>query len=54
MRIDEIKKLVGNTPFCMITCKFQGKIKHILAKLEWYNISGSIKDRVALYIIENS
>lgn len=54
MDLENLKKLVGNTPFCLIKCKFQGRVKHVIAKLEWYNISGSIKDRVALYIIDKS
>ena len=48
-----IKKLVGNTPMINITYEYEGELGNIYAKLEYYNYSGSIKDRIALYIIEN-
>ncbi len=48
-----IGKLVGNTPMINITYEYEKKIGNIYAKLEFYNYSGSIKDRIALYIIEN-
>lgn len=50
----KLKKLVGNTPLIEITYKFKGKIKTALAKLEWFNFSGSIKDRSALAILEHA
>lgn len=45
---------IGNTPIIKIGYKYKGYLKQIYAKLEYYNFSGSIKDRVALYIIENA
>lgn len=47
-----VKKLVGNTPMIKINYEYEGKTGDIYAKLEYYNYSGSIKDRIALYIIE--
>ena len=47
-------KNVGNTPMIKIRYKYNGKEKHIYTKLEFYNISGSIKDRVAYYILKNA
>lgn len=47
-KINELSKLVGNTPMLVINYKYKGEIKHAYAKAEWYNLSGSIKDRVAL------
>ena len=47
-----IEKLVGNTPMIKINYEYEGKIGSIYSKLEYYNFSGSIKDRIALYIIE--
>ena len=46
--------LIGNTPLVKINYKYQGKQKRIYAKLEYYNLTGSIKDRVAYYILENA
>lgn len=48
----DIGKLVGNTPMIKIDYEYEGKKGSIFAKLEYYNYSGSIKDRIALYIIE--
>lgn len=47
-------KLMGNTPMIKINYEYNGKKKYLYAKLEYYNPSGSIKDRVALYIINNA
>jgi len=47
-------KNIGNTPMVKIRYKYNGKEKHIYTKLEFYNISGSIKDRVAYYILKNA
>lgn len=49
-----IDKLVGNTPMVLIRVKYNDKIKNIYVKLEYYNYTGSIKDRVAKYIINES
>lgn len=47
-------RFIGNTPMIKINYKFNGKIKNIFVKLEYFNLSGSIKDRVAFYIINNA
>ncbi|AMK16278.1 PLP-dependent cysteine synthase family protein [Methanobrevibacter olleyae] len=47
-----LEKLVGNTPMIKINYEYEGRIGSIYTKLEFYNYSGSIKDRIALYIIE--
>ncbi len=47
-----IGKLVGNTPMIKINYEYEGKQGSIYSKLEFYNYSGSIKDRIALYIIQ--
>lgn len=46
-----MKKLIGNTPMIKIKYKYKGQEKEIFAKLEYYNLTGSIKDRMANYII---
>jgi len=45
---------VGNTPMIRIKYKYNGKEKYIYTKLESYNLTGSIKDRVAYYIIKKA
>lgn len=51
-KLNEISRLVGNTPLIKITYKYSGEIYNLFAKLEWYNLSGSIKDRIALQILK--
>ena len=48
-----MKKLIGNTPLIKINYKYKNKDNFIYSKLEFYNYTGSIKDRVINYIIEN-
>lgn len=44
-------KTIGNTPLIKIKYEYNQKINYIYTKLENYNLTGSIKDRVAYYII---
>ena len=43
--------LVGNTPMLELQYVYQGKPGAIYVKCENYNLTGSIKDRMALYIL---
>ncbi len=45
---------IGNTPMIKINYEYKGKKSYVYTKLEYYNLSGSIKDRVAYYIIQNA
>lgn len=45
---------VGNTPLIKIKYKYNNKEKYVYSKLESYNLTGSIKDRVAYYIIKSA
>ena len=47
-------KIIGDTPMIRINYEFNNRPKYIYAKLEYYNLTGSIKDRVAFYIINNA
>ncbi len=47
-----VEKLIGNTPMIKINYEYEGRQGSIYTKLEYYNYSGSIKDRIALYIIQ--
>lgn len=44
-------KIIGDTPMIKIEYEYKGIRKYIYSKLEYYNLTGSIKDRVAYYII---
>ena len=39
--------IIGNTPLIKIYYEYNNKIKYIYTKLEYYNFTGSIKDRDA-------
>lgn len=43
--------LVGNTPMLELQYTYKGKAGQIYVKCENYNLTGSIKDRMALYIL---
>jgi len=45
------EQLIGNTPMVRIRYRLDGREGGVYAKLESYNLSGSIKDRMAAHII---
>lgn len=53
-KFDTLRGLIGNTPLLGITAKYKSKVYTVYAKAEYYNYTGSIKDRIALHILENS
>jgi len=46
--------MIGNTPLLEIKYKYLGEERILYAKAEFYNLTGSIKDRMAKHIIEKS
>ncbi len=53
-RINGLKSLVGNTPLLAIDLTFKGESRVLYVKLETLNMTGSVKDRMALHIIEQA
>lgn len=53
-RFDAVKPLVGGTPLLEIAVRFRGRERKIYAKAEYYNLTGSIKDRVAYHILKKA
>lgn len=49
-----MNNLIGNTPMIKLDYEFEGTKRYVYIKLEYYNLTGSIKDRVAYYIISNA
>jgi len=47
-----ILELIGETPLIKINKLTKENEATVFAKLEWYNIGGSVKDRMAKYLIE--
>lgn len=52
--MDNIKGLIGNTPMIKINYKYKGVENYIYTKLEYYNLTGSIKDRIVYYILDKT
>ena len=46
--------LIGNTPMVAVNYRHHGARHTIHAKLEYFNLTGSIKDRMALHILEQA
>jgi cysteine synthase A len=49
-----LHRLIGNTPLIAVDFRYRGEPRVIYAKQESLNFTGSIKDRMALYIIERA
>ena len=53
-RFGGLHRLVGNTPMLAIDFTFRGQRRVLYAKQESLNLTGSIKDRMALFILEQA
>ncbi|MFC3199163.1 PLP-dependent cysteine synthase family protein [Parapedobacter deserti] len=53
-RFQDLWHLVGNTPMLRLDYQYKGKPGTIYVKCEHYNLTGSIKDRMALYILHQA
>lgn len=53
-RFAAIRPMIGHTPLLELKYTFRGRRRRLFAKAEAYNLTGSIKDRVALYILEKA
>jgi cysteine synthase len=54
MKYNNALEAIGNTPMVKINTLFAGSNVNIFAKLEGQNPGGSIKDRIAVYMIEEA
>ena len=52
--IKSFNNLVGNTPLFAVDFLYRGKKRQIFAKAEHLNLTGSIKDRMALHILRKA
>ncbi len=53
-KFNHLWHLVGNTPMLEIYYQYEGIARSIFVKCEHYNLTGSIKDRMALYILDQA
>ena len=52
-KLQHLKCLTQNTPLVKIVYSFKGKQRCAYFKLEWFTLTGSIKDRAAYYILKD-
>lgn len=53
-KFEHISAMISNTPMLEIRFLYKEKPYRIFAKAEYYNLTGSIKDRVAYYILKKA
>lgn len=53
-KFEHLWHLVGNTPMLELEYKYKGVVGKIYVKCEHYNLTGSIKDRIALFTLFNA
>ena len=53
-KFEGVAALVGNTPLLEIYYSYKGRQRRLFAKAEYFNVTGSIKDRVAYYILKQA
>jgi cysteine synthase A len=53
-RFNDLKHMIGNTPLLRIHYRFKNRLRTIYAKAENLNLTGSIKDRMALHILKQA
>ncbi|MDJ0522339.1 MAG: PLP-dependent cysteine synthase family protein [Planctomycetota bacterium] len=51
-RLESLRLMIGDTRMFAIRCRFRGRRITVYAKYEIQNLTGSIKDRMALHILE--
>jgi cysteine synthase A len=52
--LDSLARTIGNTPLLAIELQYRGRRRVIYAKCEYLNLTGSIKDRMALHILRRA
>jgi cysteine synthase A len=53
-KLDNLWHMVGNTPMLELHYYYKGRPGKIYVKCENYNLTGSVKDRMALYIMQKA
>jgi cysteine synthase len=53
-RFRALHRLIGNTPLLAVDVRYRSQPRTIYAKIESLNLTGSIKDRMALFVLEQA
>jgi len=54
LKFEKIAPMISHTPLLKIEFTYKGENRKIFAKAEYFNLTGSIKDRVALHIMKKA
>lgn len=53
-RFAALRHMVGNTPLLAVHFRYQGESRTLYAKAEYFNMTGSIKDRMAFHVLRRA
>jgi cysteine synthase A len=53
-QFEALHRLVGNTPMLAVDVRYRGEPRRIYAKHESLSLTGSVKDRMALFVLEQA
>lgn len=53
-KFEGLAAMIGNTPLLEISLKYKGEERKVYAKAEYYNYSGSIKDRISYHMMRQA
>ena len=53
-RFNALHRLVGNTPLLAVDVRYRGQARRVYAKHESLSLTGSVKDRMALFVLEDA
>src|ERR1043165_4387131 len=53
-KLEHLWNMIGSTPLLEISYRYKEECRKLYVKCEHYNLTGSIKDRMALYILQKA
>ncbi len=53
-RFEALRHMVGNTPLLAVHFRYRGECRTLYAKAEHFNMTGSIKDRMAFHVLRRA
>ena len=53
-RFNALHRLIGNTPLLAVDVRYRGQPRRVYAKHESLSLTGSVKDRMALFVLEDA